>query len=613
MKLLRNLTGGGMAATLFASLCAGQVPVFNISAFAGNGTSGFSGDGAAATSAQLDLPFGVAVAGSNVYIADQANNRIRLVTGGNISTVVGTGTSGNAGDGSKAISAQLASPTGVATDSSGNLYISDTVNSEVRKAAVGGNISSFAGTGGTPGFSGDGAAATSAQINHPSGILVDSAGNVYIVDSFNDRVRKVTTDGNIATIAGNGNTGFSGDEGPATAAALNNPEAIAMDAAGNIYIADGVNNRIRKITTDGNIHTIAGSSDTGGYSGDGGPATSAMLNHPRGVAVDGAGNVYIADSFNQRIRVVVPNGNIYTVAGLGVQGYAGDGGPALLAELNFPTGVTVSGANIYVTDSSNHVIRLLTPAPAGPQILSGGVIGASAYGGFKSVAPGSWIEIYGTNLSTTTQGWTAGDFHGVNAPQSLNNVSVTIGGQTAFVSYVSPTQVNAQVPSNVGLGAQQVFISNVTNSSPPVGINVVNTMPGLLAPSQLNIGGKQYVAAFFNDGTYVLPTGAVPGLTSRPAKPGDTIVMYGVGFGSVAPVIKAGQIVQVQNKLQTPVQMLFGQAGATLTYQGLAPGLVGLYQFNVVVPNVAANTAQPFSFSLGGVAGTQTLYTAISN
>jgi uncharacterized protein (TIGR03437 family) len=612
MKQLRNLTGAFSAATLFVSVCAAQAPSFNISNVAGNGTAGFAGDGGAASSAQLNVPFSVTVSGSNLYIADQANNRIRLISGGNISTVAGTGTSGSAGDGSKAINALMASPTAVALDKSGNLFISDTVNSEVREV-IGGVISDFAGTAGTPGYTGDGALANVAEIDYPSGIVVDSAGNIYFADTLNNRIRQVTTDGNIHTFAGNGDVGFAGDGGPAISASLSNPVALAIDAAGNLYIADDVNNRIREVTTDGNIHTIAGSNSLGGYSGDGGLATNAMLNHPRGVAVDAAGNVYIADSFNQRIRVVLPSGIIYTVAGLGVQGYGGDGGPALLAEFNFPTGVAVSGANVYVVDSANSAVRLLTPAPAGPTILSGGVVGASSFGGFSTVAPGSWIEIYGTNLSTVTRGWASGDFSGVNAPKALNGVSVTIDGQLAFVSYVSPTQVNAQIPGTVGTGPQQLFVYNGSSVTQPAGITIANTMPGLLAPAELKIGGNQYMAAFFSDGTYVLPPNSVAGLTSRLAKPGDTIVLYGIGFGPVAPVANPGQIVQLVNKVDTPVQILFGQTAVTPVYQGLAPGSVGLYQFNVVVPGVAANPLTPFTFSQGGVGGTQTLYIAISN
>jgi uncharacterized protein (TIGR03437 family) len=605
MKHLLNLA-------LFAALCAAQAPSYTISNFAGTGASGFTGDGSAATSAQLNTPFAVAVSGSNVYIADQVNNRIRLVSNGSISTFAGSGTSGNSGDGSTATKANMAAPTGVATDSSGNVYFSDTLSASVRKVS-GGNVNNFAGTPGTVGFIGDGAAATAAAINYPSGLAIDSSNNVYICDTFNNRIRKVTSDGNINTIAGDGDQGFVGDEGPATAAAFYNPEGIAVDAQGNIYIADGTNNRIRKITTDGIIHSIAGSSTTGGFAGDGGPATKALLNHPRGVAVDGAGNVYFADSFNNRIRMITPGGIIYTIAGTGAAGYAGDGGPAILAQLKFPTGVTVSGANLYVVDSDNHAVRLLTPSPTSPNISPGGVIGATAYGGSAIIAPGSWIEIYGSNLSTTTRPWNTGDFNGFNAPTSLDGVSVTIGGQPAFVAYVSPNQVNVQVPSTVGAGPQQIVITNSTGSSGGYGVTVNPTQPGLLAPAQFVIGGKQYVAAYFADGTSVLPPNSVSGVTSRQAKPGETIVLYGVGLGPVTPVTKAGTITHLLNSVQTPVQILFGQTAGTVTYQGLAPGYVGLYQINVVVPSVGSNDASPISISQGGVTSKQTLFTAIKN
>ena len=285
-----------------------------------------------------------------------------MVTGGNISTVAGNGTAGNAGDGSKATDALISSPAGVAVASSGTFYLSDTPNAEVRIVS-GGTINNFAGTPGTPGFFGDGALAIDAEVTFPSALLLDSAGNVYIADTFNNRIRKVTTDGNINTFAGDGNMGFAGDGGQALGAAFNSPQGLAMDAAGNLYIADTNNDRIRKVTTDGKIVTIAGSGTAAGYAGDGGPAVSALLNHPRGVAVDGAGNVYIADTYNQRIRVVVPSGHHLYNCRLGHPGLSGgDGGPAIVSELNFPTGVAVSGANVYVTDSGNHAIRLLTPA-----------------------------------------------------------------------------------------------------------------------------------------------------------------------------------------------------------------------------------------------------------
>jgi uncharacterized protein (TIGR03437 family) len=597
---------------VFAAVCAAQAPSYTISNFAGTGTSGFSGDGAAATSAQLNTPFAVAVSGSNVYISDQVNNRIRLVSNGTISTYAGSGTSGNSGDGSSATKANITNPTGVATDSSGNVYFSDTLSAEVRKVS-GGNVNDFAGTANTHGFGGDAAAATLALLAFPSGLAIDSANNAYIADTFNNRIRKVTTDGNIATIAGDGDQGFVGDEGPAIYAAFFNPEAVAVDAQGNIYVADGTNNRIRKITKDGIIHTIAGSSTTGGYAGDGGPAIKALLNHPRGIAVDGAGNVYIADSFNCRIRMITPGGIIYTIAGTGAAGYSGDGGPAILAQLSFPTGVTLSGANIYVVDSVNHAVRLLTPSPTSPSIGTGGVIGATAYGASTVLAPGSWIEIYGSNLSTTTRSWNTGDFNGFNAPTSLDGVSVTVGGQAAFISYVSPGQVNAQLPSTVGAGPQQVVVSNSSGATGGYGVTVNPTQPGLLAPSQFKINGKQYVAAYFADGTSVLPPNSVSGVTSRQAKPGETIVLYGVGLGAVTPTTKAGTITHLLNTVQTPVQILFGQTAGTVNYDGLAPGYVGLYQINVVVPSVGASDASPISIIQGGVSSNQTLYTAISN
>ena len=245
-------------------------------------------------------------------------------------------------------------------------------------------------------------------------------------------------------------------------------------------------------------------------------------------------------------------------------------------------------------------------------ILVTQVVSASDFGGFSTVAPGSWIEIHGTNLAPDTRSWLGSDFTGNNAPTSLDGVKVTAGGQAAFVEYISSVQVNAQLPSNVATGgAVQLTVTNGTVTSAPVNITVSATEPGLLAPASFLIGGKQYVVAQFTDGTYVLPTGAIAGVASRPAKPGESIVIYGVGFGSVTPSIPAGQIVTASNQVAAPFALLFGQTQAQLPYSGLAPSFVGLYQFNVVVPAVPDNNLVPLTFTLGGVAGTQTLYTAV--
>jgi uncharacterized protein (TIGR03437 family) len=249
-------------------------------------------------------------------------------------------------------------------------------------------------------------------------------------------------------------------------------------------------------------------------------------------------------------------------------------------------------------------------APTGPTISA--VVSASAFGGFSSVAPGSWVEIYGTNLAPSTQGWTGADFTGNNAPTALNGVSVSIGGQAAFVDYVSAGQVNAQLPSNIATGGVlQLTVTNANGASTPVNLTVNPTEPGLLAPASFLIGKNQYVVAQHSDGTYVLPVGAISGVASSPAKPGEIVVIYGVGFGSVVPNIPAGEIATETNQLSASFEVLFGKTPATLPYFGLAPSFVGLYQFNVTVPAVANSDLVPFTFNLGGVAGTQTLFTAV--
>jgi uncharacterized protein (TIGR03437 family) len=243
-----------------------------------------------------------------------------------------------------------------------------------------------------------------------------------------------------------------------------------------------------------------------------------------------------------------------------------------------------------------------------PAVATGGVVSASAFGEFASAAPGSWIEIYGTNLASDSRSWQTSDFTGVNAPIVLDGTSVTIGGQLAFLDYISPTQVNVQVP-NVAAGTQPLVVTAGGNKSAPYNLTIQAVDPGLLAPASFKIGGLQYAVAI--DGSdYVAPAGAIAGVTSAPAKPGDAIVLYGVGFGPVNPSIPEGQIVQQQNALPS-FGISIGGAPATVQYAGLAPNYVGLYQFNVVVPAIAANNAAPVTFQVGGTAGTQTLYLAV--
>ena len=239
------------------------------------------------------------------------------------------------------------------------------------------------------------------------------------------------------------------------------------------------------------------------------------------------------------------------------------------------------------------------------------VISAGAFGGSSAVAPGTWVEIYGSKLSSTTRPWTAADFTGNSAPTALDGVTVTIGGQPAFVEYISPGQVNAQLPSNIGTGSLQLAVTSGGITSAPVNVTVNATQPGLLAPPSFKIGADQYVVAQFGDGTYVLPAGSIAGVNSRPAQPGETIVIYGIGFGPVIPNTPAGQIAAGTNQLSASLQVLFGQTPAQVSSAGLTQGSVGLYQFNVVVPAVPDSNRVPITFNLAGGAATQTLYTAV--
>jgi sugar lactone lactonase YvrE len=372
-----------------------------ITTVAGDGNVSYSGDGGPATHAGME-PIDVALDGyGDLLLVDSLSYRVRKVDHRSqiITTVAGNGDP--SGDTGPATSASLESPMGVAVDGAGNLFIADTLDSTIRKVDANGIITTIAGTSmddpfgvavdsagnlfiadpgffrifkvdtkgnfttvagnGPGGFSGDGGPATSAQLNHPDAVAVDRAGNLFIADTLNGRVRKVDTSGIITTVAGNGTDGSSGDGGPATSASLT-PSDVALDGRGNLYIADSFNNRVRKVDPGGVIETVVGSGDPA-FSGDGGPATSAGVN-PSGVRVDNAGNLFIADSGNNRIRKVDTTGIISTVAGDGVAGFSGDGSSPTSASLHFPSGLAVDSAgNIFIADTVNNRIRKVFTPP----------------------------------------------------------------------------------------------------------------------------------------------------------------------------------------------------------------------------------------------------------
>jgi uncharacterized protein (TIGR03437 family) len=612
-----------------------------ITRVAGNGTAGFSGDGSAATKAQLNYPSGMALDSSgNIYIADSLNFRVRKVTSSNITTIAGNGVLSYSGDGGPAGSAELNTPQAVAVDSSGNVYIADTRNNVVRKVTATGVISTFAGNG-TAGYSGDGGPPTAAMLNSPQGIAVDSSGNVYVADTQNARVRKISG-GSISTVAGNGTPGSGGDGGAATAAQLFVPIGLAVDASGNLYIADFTNNRVRKVS-GGTISTVAGNG-LSGYSGDGGAATAAQLNGPADVAVDSNGNLYIADLNNNAIREVT-GGKITTVAGNGLPGVSGDGGPATAAQVGGPTGIAVdtagnlyiasgsatvrkiyantgfittiagngtagysgdggsapfgelngaialavtSNGNVYVADSANNAVRLLI---FGGYDLSIAVAASAASELTGSVSGGEVVVLYGAGMSPAGLAVNSVGPSG-GYPTSLNGVTVNFGSYQAPILYVSPSQIAVVVPYEVTGATSQVFVQYNGQYSAPFPVSLAQSTPGIFTS---NLSG-QGLAAAIN-----VSTGAYNN-AANPANAGDFVEIYLTGAGQTSPAGVDGQPYAGMAPCTLPSSITIGTVTESPQYCGGVPGqIAGLTQINVPIPKGLPAGLVPISVTVGGV------------
>lgn len=587
VKLESRFFRGAISPVLAISLLLAAVPARSqntITTLAGNGASMFFGDGGTANTASLNHPRAVAFDSAGmIYIADVDNFRVRRVNpAGMISTFAGTGVFGATGDGGLAAFASFSDLMGLAVDGSGNLYIVDSGNRRIRKVTPNGIITTVVGTG-TQGFSGDGGPATQATLNRPTSVIVDPSGNLYFSDSSNQRIRRVGAEGTITTIAGNGLDGFSGDGNFAINAAMSFPLGLARDQSGNIYFADANNNRIRRIATSGIISTVAGDG-IGRFGGDGGLATSASLNIPSDVSVDFSGNLYIADSGNNRVRKIDVAGIMTTVAGTGTDGFSGDGGPASLAVLNFPWGVTTSAAGgVYISDRVNSRIRLISGAPQGPPALSDGTaVNGASFLRNVPIAPGAIVTVFGSNLAGA-----AASAAGPPYPLVLGDTSVTLNGISAPLFYVSPGQINAQAPFELGTGTALLQVRRGTTMSPTGFTTVANVSPGIFIMDQVTSQGAILHANFSLVGT------------GNPARTGETLLVYATGLGPLQTPVRSGDGSPAANTIFQSVVRIGGQFSA-VSYSGLAPGFAGLYQLNVVVPPGLTAGNQTIQITING-------------
>lgn len=494
------------------------------------GSDAAAGDGGPAVDASLFEPSGIAVdATGNVFIADSANHRVRRVTPqGIISTMAGDGSAGYSGDGGSAALAQLNHPNGLAVDRAGTLYIADTGNHAVRRVS-GGIISTIAGNG-EPGKDGDFGPSASARLFNPSAVALDRSGGLYIADSGNNRVRLVSG-GVIRNFAGDpaGLPGFAGDGGPGSSARFDYPVSLAIDDAGNVFISDYFNNRIRRVSSGGSVVSTFAGTGAPGSGGDGGPAAQAQFYLPAGLAFDASRNLYIADLLGSRIRVIAPNGFIRSVAGTGARGDSGDGGEALQATLASPRDLAVDAAgNVVFSDQDNHRVRRLSPSSVSIRTVVN-----AASGNAGAIAPGQAVTIYGSQLGG----------------------EVTFDGIPARTLYASGSQVNVIVPPGIaGRSLVEMQVRNPLFGEATFVLTVREAAPGIFT---LDGSGAGQGAVINQDGSV--------NSNANPARPGSIVAIYGTGQGTLD--IAA---VRIQG---LPSEILF--AGET------APGL---YQVNARVP-----------------------------
>jgi uncharacterized protein (TIGR03437 family) len=616
----------------------------------------------------LGLPMATAVdQAGNVYVSDNEPVVVKITPTGSTSVVAGNQVDGYSGDGQAATTAMISDPTGLAVDTSGNLYITDDNNARIRKVSSTGIISTIAGNG-KFGYSGDGGPALSAGMD-PIDVAVDGSSNLYVADFTNNRIRKVTPDGKITTVAGNGMPGYTGDGGPATAATLFLPSGVAVDATGNLYIADTGNSVVRRVTPGGLITTIAGSGVGIPASGDGGVATSAQMS-PLHVALDAAGNIYVSDSLNDRIRMLTPK--TVTAASLAlVSGNNQSGAPGATLSSNLVVKISDSSKNPVPNVIVNFAVTpagaaVVTPSPAitladgtasvsvvlgnqtgaitvtasvsgltsvafsltakpavsptAPLISSGGVVSAGlSLPAVTAVSPNAIVSIFGQNFApagTSSQVGT-GDLVNGKLPTTFAGVCVNFGSVPAPILAVFPTQLNVVVPQ-IPPGPTSIQVTNKCGTATQETSVAVTATAQAAAPEFFyfthNADGTAPIAALDAvTGAYIGKSGLLAGVTFTPATPGEYLTLFATGFGATNPAVNPGDLPAGAAAVIAPVTVTIGTTTLTpsaILYAGVT-SYAGLYQLNLQVPDGIASGNQPVVISIGGVPSPASAYITV--
>jgi GNAT superfamily N-acetyltransferase len=634
MKTLTQKVGGGGIALLalivspsFAQGILTLTPGATATTITGNSVAGYTGDGSSAISATLAKPRAVAYDKTgNLYIANTNNHVIREITpSGIITTIAGTGIEGFSGDNGSAVSAQLDTPTGIAVDSSGNIFIADSHNHRIRKITSG-TITTIAGTG-FAGFSGDGSAATSAKLDLPSGIAVEASGNLYIADTNNHRIREISG-GTISTIAGDGEELYAGDGGAATAAALDSPTSVAVSNTGIVYIADRLNQRMRAVTVGGVISTVAGSglpSFSGSFGGDGANASAAALARPAGVSVDASGNVFIADTDNQRIRKFVNGGSIVTVVGTGNQGFAADGGLATSAVLDTPKAVVPDAAgNLSVADTLDQRVRkaslpVLTFSNEAVGVLSATQPVTLTNSGTGSLAVGS-ISFTGPFTTVSGGSCSAPPINlgpGATCTQNVAFLPPDVGQGSGSVVVGGGTTV----PQTVLLAGTAVPVSTTTKVTTNVPTALTGQTVTLVATVQpTGLGSPTGSIKFFNNGVQIGTAPIANGTASLaisilPTGMDAITASYGGDLNFVASDSDTQtQLVEDFNLLVSGASVASVVPGSSATFSGTLQSLQGQFGFPIALslsglPTGAVATFNPSSITLGSAGQATTALT----